>query len=425
MRTLKISSTEPQAKFHQMPHKYRAFVAGFGTGKSQTMADSAMMDALDSPSALIGIYEPTYDLIRLIAAPRMEQRLQESGIRYKYNKSENIIYTSSGQMGDFILRTLDNPARIVGYETYRAHIDELDTLKRDHAKEAWIKIIARNRQIPEGFTKSDVFNRASVYTTPEGFRFVYDRWVREQSEMYGMIQASTLTNPFLSDDYVHSLRESYPANLIDAYINGDFVNLTSGSIYLQYDRQLNSSDSVLEGFEPVYIGMDFNVANMSAVVHVKRNDKPIAVDEITGAYDTPDMIRIIKERYDDGNRSICIFPDASGRARKTVNASETDISLLCDAGFSVYNDNVNPAVKDRINAMNAALCNGAGERIYKVNASRCPKYVECLEQQVYTERGEPDKTQGKDHLNDAGGYFIAHDYPLIKPVSNVDIKWAM
>ena len=423
MRTLSISATEPQALFHQMPDKYRAFVAGFGTGKSQTMADSALMDALDSPNALVGIYEPTYDLIRLIAAPRMEQRLQESGIRYKYNKSENIIYSSSGQMGDFILRTLDNPARIVGYETYRAHIDELDTLKKDHAKEAWIKIIARNRQIPEGFTKDTVFNRASVYTTPEGFRFVYERWVKDIKPSYGLIQASTLSNPYLSADYVQSLRESYPANLIEAYINGEFVNLNSGTVYVQFDRKLNSCNDTIQGHESLFIGMDFNVANMSAVVHVKRDNEPRAVDEIVGAYDTPDMIRIIKERYPDNH--ICIYPDASGNSRKTVNASETDISLLHSAGFSVYNANVNPAVKDRINSVNAALCNGTKERIYKINTGKCPVTTENLEQQVYNDRGEPDKTQGKDHTNDALGYFISHDYPIIKPVSSVNVKWAM
>ncbi|WP_241650783.1 hypothetical protein, partial [Rosenbergiella collisarenosi] len=75
-----------------------------------------------------------YDLIRLILAPRMEDKLSEYGIRYKYNKSENIIYTASPGIGDFVLRTLDNPARIVGYESYRSHIDEIDTLKEQHAK---------------------------------------------------------------------------------------------------------------------------------------------------------------------------------------------------------------------------------------------------------------------------------------------------
>ena len=41
----------------------------------------------------------------------------------------------------------------------------------------------------------------------------------------------------------------------------------------------------------------------------------------------------IKERY--AGHKITIYPDASGNSRKTVNASESDISLLRRAGFTV------------------------------------------------------------------------------------------
>jgi hypothetical protein len=112
-----------------MSAKYPAFVGGFGTGKTEVMSACALRDALEVQSGLVAMYEPTYDLVRLILAPRMLKRLSDAGIRYKYNKQENIIYSSSSQCGDFVLRTLENPARIVGYESYRAHIDEIDTLK--------------------------------------------------------------------------------------------------------------------------------------------------------------------------------------------------------------------------------------------------------------------------------------------------------
>ena len=145
-RIIRTTLTPPQGKFFNLQCKYPAFVGGFGTGKTETMAVSAFRDASHSSDALIAMYEPTYDLIRLILAPRMEDKLSEYGVRYKYNKSENIIYTSSPGIGDFVLRTLDNPARIVGYESYRSHIDEIDTLKEQHATDVWIKVIARNRQ---------------------------------------------------------------------------------------------------------------------------------------------------------------------------------------------------------------------------------------------------------------------------------------
>ena len=109
-RAVKIQMTEPQARFFQTTSKYPAFIGGFGCGKTQTLANCAIRDALQSSAALVALYEPTYDLVRLILAPRMEEMLTELGIRYKYNKQENIIYTSSAQWRGFILPTLGNPS---------------------------------------------------------------------------------------------------------------------------------------------------------------------------------------------------------------------------------------------------------------------------------------------------------------------------
>lgn len=409
MRTLTIRPTQPQADFHSLTCKYPAFVGGFGTGKSETMANQAFMDATHSSNALIGLYEPTYDLVRLIMAPRMEEKLQQYGIRYKFNKSENIIYTSSTQIGDFILRTLDNPARIVGYETYRSHVDEIDTLKEDHARDAWIKIIARNRQSPMGITNP--FNRVSAYTTPEGFRFVYDRWKKNGDENYQMIQASTLSNPFLPDDYVESLRSSYPSNLIEAYINGDFVNLTSGVIYHAYDGQLNSSaECVTDEDRYIIVGMDFNVTQMAARVFVNRGRDVHCVDELCGLYDTQDMIEHLKMRYP--NKGVIVYPDASGNNRKSNGADITDIKLLKNAGFRIKAHDANPRVKTRINSVNALFCNANGERRLFVNKIKCPQTHEDLTQQVYNAKGEPDKAGGNDHGNDAFGYPIAYEWPI-------------
>lgn len=414
-RTLRIQMTEPQAEFFQLQDKYPAFVGGFGTGKTETLANCALRDALSSSDALIALYEPTYDLVRLILAPRMEEKLSELGIRYKYNKQENIIYTSAPNCGDFILRTLENPARIIGYESYRAHVDEIDTLKKTQAALAWRKIIARNRQRPSGVEQP--FNRVSAYTTPEGFQFVYDTWGRSPKPGYVMVQAATYTNPFLPDDYVQSLRDSYPPALITAYIEGRFTNLNSGSVYPDFDRVLNHSDVVEQEREPLLIGMDFNRLKMSAVIYVLRGGWPVAVAEITDGRDTPYMADLIKLQYADKGHPIQIFPDASGANSSSKNASESDLSILQQAGFVTCVNATNPAIADRVNAVNALILNGAGERRLKINTNRCPHLTDGLEQQAYDKNGMPDKSSGVDHLNDAGGYPLAFLFPIARPMT--------
>lgn len=154
------------------------------------------------------------------------------------------------------------------------------------------------------------------------------------------------------------------------------------------------------------------MGKMAAVVYVLRDGLPRAVDEFMDVFDTPAMIEAIKTRYEEGKHTINIYPDASGKNRKSSNASESDISLLYDAGFSVLVNDSNPAVRDRINAVNSMLCNTYGERRMMVNTVTCPKFTQCLERQVYNDKGEPDKKGGFDHGNDGGGYPIVYLFPV-------------
>ena len=135
-------------------------------------------------------------------------------------------------------------------------------------------------------------------------------------------------------------------------------------------------------------------------------------------YDTPEMVRIIEGRYPD--HPIYMYPDASGKSRKTVDASKSDIALLEQAGFWVRVNKRNPLVKDRILAMNSALEQGR----VRINSKKCPNTAECLEQQVY-KNGEPDKSSGNDHQNDATTYVIAYEMPIVKPVANVRFSFAV
>ena len=378
---MRLTVTEPQERFLLSEAKHPAFIAGFGSGKSEIMSCAAMGDAAHSATALIGLYAPTYDLVRLITAPRICAKLSEQGVPHKWNKSENVVYTSWPRFGDFLMRTMDNPERIVGYETYRAHVDEIDTLKTDKANDAWNKIVARNRQRPEGIKRP--FNRVSAYSTPEGFKFVYNKWVKEPAQGYELFQASTYSNPYLPDDYVDNLRATYPGELIEAYIEGRFVNLTSGSVYRSYDRETQRSTETLQPKEAIILGMDFNVGNMSACAFVLRGLNWHCVDELKGGADTPSMIATMKDRY--AGHYITVYPDASGKNASSKGASLSDIGLLRQAGYAIRAKASNPRVRDRVLAVNMGFESG---RVF-VNPTTCPETSRCLEQQPYDKNGEP------------------------------------
>lgn len=401
--------------------KYRAYVGGFGSGKTFVGCIDLLNFFGRNPGTRQGYFGISFPSIRDIFYPTFEEAAELLGFTVVIREAnkEVHVYRNGKYYGTVICRSMDNPSSIIGFKISRALVDEIDTLTKDKADKAWNKIIARMRLKIDG-----VENSVGITTTPEGFLFVYEKFKKEPKESYSMVQASSYENEqYLPDDYISSLYETYPEQLAKAYVGGDFVNLTSGTVYHEFDRKLNHSTREWDTKEPVYIGMDFNVGKMAAVVHIKDKGSPIAVDEITMGFDTPDMIRTIKSRYQGS--TIRIYPDASGGSRKSVDASKTDIALLENARFSVIANKKNPFVKDRVLAMNRAFCDNNGNREYLVNVDKCPSYADCLEQQVWNPNGEPDKTQGKDHANDAGGYFIAHDYPVIKPVINMPISFAM
>lgn len=420
----------PQARFLAMPHKFKAYVAGFGSGKTWVGCGGICKGMWEHPKINQGYFAPTYPQIRDIFYPTVEEVAFDWGLKVQINESNKEVHFYAGRQyrGTTICRSMEKPATIVGFKIGNALVDELDVMPALKAQQAWRKIIARMRYKVAGLR-----NGIDVTTTPEGYKFVYQQFVKavrdkpELATLYGLVQASTFDNEAnLPDDYIPSLLASYPAELIKAYLRGHFTNLTSGTIYHQFDRRLNNCTDEEQPGEPLFIGMDFNVGKMAAIVHVKREGLPRAVRELVKVYDTPAMIKRIQEefwRYEGGryvaSRQIYIYPDASGDSRKSNCASLTDIAQLRDAGFSVMVNASNPPVKDRINSMNAMFCNALGERRYLVNVQRCPVYTESLEQQVWDKNGEPDKKADNDHPNDGGGYFIVKDYPIVKPAYSI------
>jgi len=402
--TIRLKLTEPQEDFIFSEAIHPAMVAGYGAGKSQAAVIRIALLALKYKGLSFGFVEPTYDLIRLIAFPRFEEVLDSWGVKYNLNKADAIIKLDNGSQ--IIFRSADSPERLVGFEVSDAVIDEADTLRIDQARTVWTKMLGRIRERKPDNSP----NTLAAVSTPEGFGFMYEMWGKEKREGYELIKAPTSSNPYLPDGYIAQLQATYSGSQLSAYLDGNFVNLNAGSVYHEFDRNLNASNQTIMADDVLHIGLDFNVANMSAVVHVVRGDSVHAVNEITGVFDTPTMGRILKEKYPA--HRILIYPDASGNARKSNNASESDHSILRSFGFQVLVNSRNPFVKDRVLSVNAMI-NNQGERRYFVNAQYCPSLAESLEKQSYDKNGEPDKKSGFDHVVDATGYFIAYKYPLV------------
>jgi hypothetical protein len=412
---MRAKANIPQGQFLAMPHKYRAMVTGYGAGKTWVGSMAMGIHYLEHPGINQGYFAPTYPHIRDIFFPTIEEAVFDLGLSVDIKESNKEVHFYSGRQyrGTTICRSMEKPHQIIGFKIGHAMIDEIDVLPTDKATLAWRKIIARMRYNVPG-----VKNGIDITTTPEGFKFTHKTFVENPNNNtdlkvnYGLIQASTYANAKnLPDDYIPALKEAYPAELIEAYINGQFVNLTAGTVYRNFDRVRCGSTETIKDNEVLNIGMDFNVGNMAATIFVDRESGWHAVDELKEIFDTPDIIKKIQERYQ--GHKIKVYPDASGNSRKSVNASTSDLALLRQAGFFVAVNSKNPLVRDRINATNKQFEIGN----LWVNAKKCPTVAKCLEQQSYDPNGEPDKKGGFDHQNDSFSYPVVYEFPINKPVT--------
>ena len=385
---------EHQAEFINSTFVHTGIVGGYRSGKSQAGIIKAVLKKLKYPNIDVAYYLPTYGLIKDIAYPKFSEFLTSKKIPYTLNKTDHEFITPFGKI---IMRSMDNPDSIIGYEVGYSIIDEADVLANKHMEDVFIKVVARlSVPLPDGLP-----NSLDFVSTPEGFKFLYQFFIKNPHEKKKLIKAKTKNNPFISKSYIETLEMSYSPQQLEAYLNGEFVNLTSGNVYHHFDRVENNSVREIQPNDVLHIGMDFNITKMNAVIHVVDGAIKTAVAEIVNAYDTFEMVELIKSKYP--NHSIVIYPDASGDNRKS--SGKSDIVVLREAGFSIRKPNKNPFVKDRVNAVNAAFKNAKGERVYFINTNNCPVYTESTERQTY-KNGEPDKTTGFDHITEAAGYFI-------------------
>ena len=184
-----------------------------------------------------------------------------------------------------LFRTILNYQRLRGQNLCSIGFDEADTVGSYEAEQAMNMALARLR--------SGNVQQFFVTTTPEGFGFAHKTFKKEAKADTRLIQAKSTDNPFLPPDFIENLYLNYDKNLIEAYLNGNFVNLNTGSVYTRFNRAKHVIDElpfVIQG-EPLLCGVDFNVGNMNAVMGVKEGDKLYVFDEICKELDTDSLAK--------------------------------------------------------------------------------------------------------------------------------------
>ena len=387
-----------QQKFcEDIDHRKLALVCGFGAGKTYALVSKSIILASMNVGCISAIFEPTAPMLRDILMRTMNELLELWEIPFTFRASPLPEYQLQFKEGvhTILLRTILTYQRLRGQNLCAVGFDEADTVNKRDAEQAMNMALARLRS-------GDV-QQFYATTTPEGHSWAFDTFEKNAKEDTRLIKAKTSDNPYLPEGFIDSLLENYPPQLIQAYLNGNFCNLTTGQVYDKFDRNIHvlETDPVINEHEPIRVGIDFNIGNMNAVIGIATANKFIVIDEIAKSHDTDSLAKEIKAKYPFNK--IYVYPDASGGNRST-NASKTDIQILESYGFLNQSALSNPAIRDRVNSVQGMFLNGKGESKMMIS-KKAIRLIECLELQSYNDKGEPDKDSGYDHMNDALGYI--------------------
>lgn len=399
-----------QRKWWESKAKVKVLVGGFGSGKTMQLCKRMMSLALQNAPVPVATVSPAYTMaaktvipmFKALCAGKQSIYGRQFWWRYVANPVPMFKIRFHGRTGTIWCLSSDRPMSLRGTNLGAAGIDEPFIQPIEVFQEMNARV--RDPDAP--------LQEICIAGTPEELNWGYDLCVGDLGEKHDIevIQVSSRENRVLRPSFVRDLEASYSEKAIRAYVDGQFVNLSEGQVYYAFDPldhviKLEMGESAEWG-----CGMDFNVNPMSAVVFRKAGDRMHIVTEIElPNADTETMAITLKERFPKLTK---VFPDASGKARKTSASGKTDFSILKKYGFTIHAPPGNPPIRDRENTVNGKMKPADGRVSFTVDPS-CKKLIRALS--IYTHELKHKAAQKKlSHLIDALGYPIHRLFPLAR-----------
>ncbi len=322
------------------------------------------------------------------------------------NESELYIELPNGSV--IQLKGAENRDGLRGVSLAGAVLDEFCFMQ----EEVWTEVIRP--------ATSDQLAPVVFISSPAGWNWAKNLYDYAKSGEDENWQAWTFTtadggNVALSE--IEAAKRELPERTFKQEYLASFETL-SNRVYSNFDRSLNVTSDLPDPIEQreLYVGIDFNVNPITAAIGIKAVDQLLILDEISiENSNTTELAQEIKRRYP--NHKIRVYPDPAGRARKTSAAGGvTDFTILEQFGFITIAPKAHDPVADRINNVQAMLCNAAGTRRLFIHP-RCKELIKGLDGMTYKkDTNLPDKSLGLDHITDALGYLVSYEFPLRNPV---------
>jgi hypothetical protein len=378
-------------------HRFRVVVAGRRWGKT-TLAIREMCKIAREPNKDVYYISPTYRMSRTIIFKRLKQKLMDLRWVKKINETNLEFILKNGST--ISLKGSDNPDSLRGISLSAAVFDEFAFMDPDTF---WtvIRPALADQQGP-----------ALFITTPIGKgNWAFDLYnMAENNRDWASYTFTTLQGGFVTEEEIEAARNEMSEQQFKQEFEASFVtasNLVAWAFTRDNIRTLSDPD-----IRNLHIGMDFNNSPITAAIYVQHGQEMYQIDEIHMLNShTQELADEILRRYPKSK--ITVYPDPSGRQRKTSAGGATDFTILEGAGFTVKAPFKHDPVRDRINSYNARLCSATGLKRLFVDP-KCKYTIESLEKFCFKPGTQiPDKGDW-DHMFDAASYCIQYMFPLVK-----------
>lgn len=405
-----------QREFWNLDSFIKLLVGGYGSGKSLQLCKRGIAACLQNAPVPGAIVSPTYPMAKLTTVPTMKALL--SGKRsllgrdfwWRFVNSPPPFFEISyrGRLATILIMSGEHPDRLKGGNLGWVGIDE--PFIQD--QEVFEQMVARARHPQAQHIE------ICLTGTPEELNWGYELCEGDLNDRYdvGVVHASSYQNLSLPDGYVERMEKGFDEEATTAFVYGNFVNLAKGRVYYGFTDDNIVSREMPDGAK-IGVGMDFNVNPMAFVLFWYKGASVHVIKEYElPNSDTELACYKLREHPLIGDRRIDVYPDASGKARKTsAPGGRSDYTILKDEGFIINAHSANPAVRDRYNAVNAKLKPKEGQISLTVDPS-CKHLIKYMRQYTH-EKINKDEGKKMSHLLDALGYPIAYRWPAFRKMA--------
>ena len=395
-----MTLTIPQSTVANDKSRFKVLIAGRRFGKTHLCVRELARNARH-PNKKILYLAPTYGMARSIVWDDLKARLLQLNWLKKKNENDLSIELKNGSK--IFLKGTENFDSLRGGGYDFVVFDEF----ADINKKVWSHIIRPALADREG--------SALFCGTPKGTgNWSYDLYTNAKFEKdWNSWQYTTIQGGQVSKEELESAKQELDLKIYKQEFEASFESY-DGVIYHNWDRVKHVREYKFPIPSIIHVGIDFNTSPMSAIAFAGHGANSLwAIEEfVLYNSNTHQMAQQIKNKYP--TQRIIIYPDPSGRQRKTSAMGLTDISILHNEGFIVKARKASIPVRDRINAVNSLLLN-ADKQVRLLVDPKCKMTVKAMEKMAYKEgTNVPDLNNDYNHISDALGYAIEYQYPVAK-----------